>query len=193
MKQLTSLILISIFTIVINCKKTKTNYDFSKLNINEDLYNNDTIKNLSKFSERKNYPSEKLESKSKTSSVLQTFTFTNKNIGNTKRYLHFNNYKTKASIIDDTLNVFINNNNGYFGNGILIKIFNNKYFIKNIDPKTVKNELKFIDYVMLKENLTLNKNNYKLNDSIFGYINYECQIDPTLTKTLQGYFKTKIK
>lgn len=159
--------------------------------IDENLSTNDTFKLLPKLTENLNNFDK--QSDSKTSAVTQTLTFTGTKYTNDKLYIYFDNYKIDAKLTNDSLHIFINNNNGQFGNGIAIKIFNDQYLIKNIDPNTIKNQLKFVEYPVNEEKLILNKINYRRNDSIFGYFNYTCQITPALTKNMKGYFRSKVQ
>lgn len=104
-----------------------------------------------------------------------------------------NNYHCEAIFGEnDTLNIWLNNFNGYYGNGNLIKVFDDKFLIKSIDPNVLKG-IKFEKYHSMKEILVLNKGKYKRGDSIFGYVYLKCEVDSFKTKQMHGFFKTKIK
>ena len=180
-----------IFLFLISCRKSDSKDEYSRFSVDENLSKQDTFKLLSKLPENKNNFDELTNSK--TSAVTQTLTFTNTKYTNDKRYIYFDNYKAEAKIINDSLHIFINNNNGQFGNGILIKVFDGQYLIKNIDPNTIRNRLKFVAYPLNEEKLILNKLKYQKNDSVFGYINYTCQITPALSKNMKGYFRSKVQ
>lgn len=107
--------------------------------------------------------------------------------------LYNDNYICNVSIIEnDTLNIWINNYNGYFGNGILAQIFEDKFRIKSISPKVIKG-IKFENYELKSQELILNKSTFKKGDSLFGYLNFECVVDSVKTKKMFGYFKIKIQ
>ena len=180
---------------LLNCQKKIQEKEFSTITVDSKIKEQNTIKKLSQFPEIRNYKNEVIESSTRTASVLQTIslttnTYSRRSSGNS---IYFTNYKTSCEIINDTVNITINNNNGYYGNGIRIQVFDGKYFIKNINPKTIKNELKFVEYPVEKENLILDKSQYKKNDSIFGFVDYTCNTSPKNTKNMRGYFKTKVK
>lgn len=93
---------------------------------------------------------------------------------------------------DDTLNIWINNHNGYFGNGILIKVFNKNFKIKSIDPNVIKG-MKFEKFDAIAQELTLNKSSFKKGDSIFGKLYFQCVVDSLKHKKMYGYFRTTIE
>ena len=171
-----------------NCKEKKKDLSlFEKVIVDENLANNDTIKLLSKFPELKLYDKEKVESKTRTAYIVQ-------NSGHGKFWLTFDNYKCKAEKKADTLEISLNNYDGMISNGILIKVFENHFFVKNYNPKTLKGEVKFFNTKAENEILKLNKTEFQKNDSIYGFIDYECVIgDGELTKNMGGYFKTKVQ
>ncbi|MFZ4931765.1 hypothetical protein [Chryseobacterium sp. Mn2064] len=105
----------------------------------------------------------------------------------------FNDYKCSAQYENDTLSILLNNDNGYFGNGVLVKVFNSQFYIKDIDPSTLKREKKFIKSKVLEQKLVLNTNKFNKNDSIYGFIDYKCKIDSLVYKHFRGYFKTTIQ
>ena len=111
-----------------------------------------------------------------------------------KKFSNFNqNYVFSVFVgKKDTLNILINNYNGYFGNGILIHVFDGNYQIKSINPNVIKG-IKFENYKLIKEELFLNKRVYKKGDSIFGKLYFECSIDSSKHKKVLGYFRDKIE
>ncbi|MCJ8152819.1 hypothetical protein MKJ01_03445 [Chryseobacterium sp. SSA4.19] len=168
--------------IVLSCKKEKNREgNFGKFLIDKGLAQNDTIKLLSKFPELKLFPGEKPVSKTRSAYVIQ-------NLG-----IHaMDNYKCNAVIKNDTLQIWINNSNSYFGNGVLINIVDGHFVIKDIDPKTLHSEIKFIKTKPLHQKLVLNKADFLANDSIYGFIDYKTKVD-SFTKDFRGYFKTVIQ
>lgn len=175
-----------ILLMTLSCQKE---LNFENFTINTNLPDNDTILLLSKYPELKLYNSEIVESKSRTAHIVQAASYSD---GFRKGIFLFDNYKCKAITQADTLNIKLNNYNGYFGNGILIKVFNNQFYIKDIDPKTLKGEEKFKKVLVLSQKLTLNSNKFNKNDSIYGFIDYKCSIDSLVYKRFRGYFKTII-
>lgn len=169
-----------------NRKKEAT----KELIIDTHLPFNDTIKLLSKNPELKLFNSEQIENKTRTAYIIQTAYFSD---GYRNSTFFFDDYKCRVKYQQDTLNIWLNNNNGYFGNGVLVKVFNDQFYIKNIDPKTLKNEEKFIKAKVFSQKLILNKNKFNKNDSIYGFIDYKCTTDSLVDKHFKGYFKTIIK
>ena len=103
------------------------------------------------------------------------------------------NYICNASIVEnDTLNIWLNNYNGYFGNGVLAQVFDNRFRIKSTTPKVIKG-IKFENYELKSQELILNKPSFRKGDSLFGYLNFECVVDSSKTKKISGYFKTIIQ
>jgi len=133
------------------------------------------------------YDKEIVESKTRTAYIVQ-------NSGHDRFWLTFNNYKCKAQKKDDTLEISLNNYDGLVSNGIMIKVFDNHFFVKDYNPKTLKGETKFFNSKPEYQVLNLDKSIYQKNDSIYGFIDYECVIGGgTLAKLMRGYFKTKIQ
>ncbi|MCP1301395.1 hypothetical protein NK356_19635 [Chryseobacterium sp. S0630] len=177
----------SILLVLLSCQKEQ---NFEKFSVNKDLPNYDTIQLLTKYPELKLYNSEIVESRTRTAYIVQKAFYYD---GLLKGSFIFNDYKCKAQYQNDTLNILLNNHNGYFGNGVLVKVFNNQFYIKDIDPKTLKTEKKFIKSKVLEQKLTLNTNKFNKNDSIYGFIDYKCSIDSLVFKHFRGYFKIKIQ
>ena len=168
---------------LLSCKKEQ---HFDPFVVDKSLPFQDSIVLLSKQPELKLYNTEIPESKTRTAFILQTAYYS-------KGAFLFDDYKCKAVYQKDTLNIRLNNNNGYFGNGILIKVFNNQFYIKDIDPKTLKGEEKYIKARGVSQKLILNNSRFNKNDSIFGFIDYKCSIDSLVQKHVKGYFKTIIQ
>jgi hypothetical protein len=174
------IILIFFVLLFLSCKTEKKEISkFQKVITDGSLVDNETIKLLSKYPELKLFNSEKENNKTRTAYILET--------------AHFEDYKCKAEYKQDTLNIWLNNNNGYFGNGVLVKVFNGGFLIKDIDPKTLRGEIKFINSKPFYKKLVLNKSNFKKNDSIYGFIDYKTDIDSLVKKNFKGYFKTLVK
>lgn len=185
-----SIIILSLL-LFFSCRTDKKDINkFEKITINGGLIDNDTIRLLSKYPELKLFNSEKQDSKTRTAYILETASYYDYGI---LRTIHFENYKCKAEYKNDTLDIWLNNNNGYFGNGVLVKVFNGQFLIKDINPKTLKGEIKFINSKSIYQKVVLNKSNFKKNDSIYGFINYETDVDSLVKKNFRGYFKTLVK
>ncbi|KIC61768.1 hypothetical protein [Chryseobacterium taiwanense] len=180
---------------ILSCKKeAKAEWAFEKFSVDKDLPKNNNIKLLSKYPELHLFKSEKLESSTRTANIVQEDGFyircyTEKEY----RFFQFNDYKCKAEYKGDTINIWLNNYNGYFGNGVLVKVFNHQFLIKDIDPKALKDEIKFIETHLNSQKLILNKAIFRKNDSIYGFIDYNASLDSLVTKNFRGYFKTIIK
>ena len=181
------LFLIGLLLTAFSCQKDQ---NFENFIVDKKLSTDDTIQLLSKYPELKLYNSEIVESKTRTAYIVQKAFYYD---GPLKGSFLFEDYKCKAQYHNDTLNILLNNDNGYFGNGVLVKVFNNQFFIKDIDPKTLKGEKKFITSKVSEQKLILNTKTFKKNDSIYGFIDYKCRIDSLVYKHFRGYFKTTIQ
>ncbi|MEN5309117.1 hypothetical protein ABE425_16585 [Chryseobacterium cucumeris] len=176
-----------ILLVLLSCRKKQ---NFENFTVDKSLPGNDTILLLSKYPELKLYNSEIVESETRTAHIVQAASYSD---GFRKGTFLFDDYKCKAQYQNDTLTIKLNNNNGYFGNGILIKVFKNHFYIKDIDPKTLKGEEKFIKSKVFSQKLILNSKQFTKNDSIYGFIDYKCSIDSLVDKHFKGYFKTIIQ
>jgi hypothetical protein len=182
MKQALYILFISSCLAIISCKKEKKNEQiFEKFTLDKNLPQNDTIKLLSKYPELKLYKKEKLESKTRTAYIVQI-----------AGILPMDNYKCSSALKNDTLEILLNNNNGFFGNGVLVKVFEDKFLIQDIDPKTLHGEIKFMKTGPVYQKLILNKNNFQKNDTVYGFINYNTKVE-NFTKDFRGYFKAVVK
>ena len=159
-----------------SCKKEKNKFEFEQFQVFNEIIPDSISKKLNKFRVNNNVISEQ--------SIKIGF----------RGYPALNqNYICQAYIGEnDTLNVWINNYNGYFGNGILLNIFKNEFKIKSVDPNIIKG-IKFEEFVPIKQELILDKSSYKKGDSIFGRIIFECNVDSVKHKKMYGYFRTKIQ
>lgn len=136
---------------------------------------------LSKYPELKLYKKEKLESKTRTAYIVQIAGF-----------LPMDNYKCSSALKNDTLEISLNNNNGFFGNGILVKVSGDYFLIKDIDPKALHGEIKFMKTKPVHQKLILNTYSFQENDTIYGFINYNTKVEG-FTKDFRGYFKAIVK
>jgi hypothetical protein len=194
MKQTLSFPLIFIFCVsILSCKSEKKETEnVEKFFVDKNLPQNDTIKFLSKYPELKLYNNEIVESPTRTACVVQKSGYSDR-FYYTNKSFHFEDYKCKAEYKGDTIDIWLNNNNGYFGNGVLVKVFNDRFLIKDIDPKTLRGEIKFINSYPTHQKLILNKNKYLKNDSLYGFIDYQTNVDSLVAKNFKGYFRTVIK
>jgi hypothetical protein len=184
----------------LSCKsENKKTEQFEKIIVDKNLSKSDTFKMMSQYPELKLFNSEKVESPTRTAYIVQQDGFYTNFFANfysrEKKYraFHFYDYKCKAEYKADTIYIWLDNHNGYFGNGALVKVFNDQFLIKDIDPKTLRGEIKFIKTKISTQKLTLNKVKFQKNDSIYGFIDYTTKLDSLVTKYFTGYFKTKIK
>lgn len=182
LKAIYFILIFVLISSILSCKTDrKTEKSFEKFIIDKNLSQNDTIKLLSQYPELKLFDNEKLESKTRTAYIIET-----------TNLFEMDNYKCTAISENDTLEVLLNNNNSFFGNGVLVKIFKDNFLIKDIDPKTLHGETKFIKTKPFYQKLVLDKSNFQKNDSIYGFIDYQTKVD-SFTKTFRGYFKAIIK
>ncbi len=181
------LFLMFISLAALSCQKDQ---NFETFGVDHNLPAHDSIRILSKYPELKLYNSEIVGSKTRTAHIVQAASYSD---GPRIGTFLFDDYKCKALYQDDTLTIKLNNDNGYFGNGIVIKVFNHQFYIKDIDPKTLKSEEKFLKSKVFSQKLTLNSNKFHKNDSIYGFIDYKCSIDSLVDKHFKGYFKTLIQ
>lgn len=185
-------LLFSLF-ILFSCSKDqkKVSEDLGKVTVDRSISFHDTIQLLSQYPELKLFSSEKTENTTRTAYIVQKVSYSD---GFHRKAFIFDNYTCKATCENDTLEILLNNNNGYFGNGVLVQVFNNQFRVKNIDPKTLKGEIKFFRKgVVRKQQLILSKSHFQKNDSIYGFINYYGFIDSLAEKHFRGYFKTIIQ
>ncbi len=176
----------------LSCKSENNKIErFEKITVDKNLSENDTFKILSKYYELKLFNSEKVESVTRTAYIVQKDRF----YSHFYKYRHFQfyDYKCKAEQDGDTTIIWLNNYNGYFGNGVLVKVFKDQFIIKDINPKTLKGEIKFLKTYPNSQKLVLNQAKFKKNDSIYGFIDYNTNLDSLVTKNFRGYFKTTIK
>lgn len=183
MKELLYFLFVFILCLfILSCKKEKkAEQSFEKFVIDKNLPQNDTIKLLSKYPELKLYKKEKLESKTRTAYIIQTTVL-----------FQTDKYKCNAVSKNDTLEILLNNNNGLYGNGVLIKVFDDHFFIKDIDPKTLHGEIKLMKTKPVYQKLVLNKNSFQKNDTIYGFIDYNTKVE-NFTKDFRGYFRALVK
>ncbi|HLV23633.1 MAG TPA: hypothetical protein VKY36_02490 [Moheibacter sp.] len=93
------------------------------------------------------------------------------------------------STTKDTLAIFIGNFDGYSGNSISIKLFKKYYKMNYFDVSDVKVPKYLIPkYNTTKSELILEKNNYEIGDSIYGYLNFKGESDSTIIEA-KGYFR----
>ena len=170
-----NLILIILAIFIFSCKEESEKIGFEEFSIDKNIIPDSISKKFSKYNINNDVISKQ-----------------SMNIG-LRNYSAMNqNYICEAKIGEnDTLNIWINNFNGYFGNGILINVFNENFKIKSVDPNVIKG-IKFEKFEPIKQELTLNKLNFKKGDSIFGKLHFDCIVDSLKHKKMEGYFKAKI-
>jgi hypothetical protein len=137
--------------VFLSCESGKSKMKhFEKFKIDKNLGQNDTFKIISKYPELKLYNSEKIESISRTAFIVHEDHYYEMFLEGRKklRFFTFDDYKCSAQYKDDTLFIWLNNYNGYFGNGVLVKVFQDKFLIKDIDPKTLRGKIKFINLLL---------------------------------------------
>lgn len=99
----------------------------------------------------------------------------------------FNDSKT------DTLLIRISNFDGYSGNGLHIKKYQDQFKVEYSEPSDVVVQNKKKDFIKIIESkLILNHKSPKINDSIFGYVELK-MIKNEETINAEGFFRCKIK
>ena len=114
---------------------------------------------------------------------------------NTKYYRH---NKCKARMTTDTLYINIGFGSEFSGSGSQIKYFNKKFYVEPYHWTDVWLGKEFEStYKLNKQELILDKVEYKIGDSIFGRIEFESiETDFEKKKTIrkgEGYFRGEIK
>ena len=178
MMKLTKLFRVLFFTslFLLQCKEKKENIDVVKYKIKKNIIPDSVSRKLTQYKINNTVISKQ-----------------SMDIGFRNYPLVNEDYVCKANIDEkDSLNIWINNYNGYYGNGILIKVFNDNYKIKSVNPHVIKG-IKFENYDLIKQNLILNASKFKKGDSIFGKIDFECVVDSLKHKKMAGYFRAKIQ
>ncbi len=173
------------------CRKEEENSRYNRFTVDESIPLNDTVKRLSKYPELQLYNGERIESPARTAWIIQQASYSDGLFPALS--FQFADYKCNARYSKDTMDILLNNYNGYFGNGVLVKVFKDRFFIRDIDPKTLKGETKFIRSVPAYQKIKLHQASFEKGDSIYGFIDYTTRIDSVITKNFKGYFKTIIK
>jgi hypothetical protein len=152
----------------LSCKKENNKIiQPEKITVDENLSKNDTFKILSKYPELKLFNSEKVESLTRTAHIYKKMVIM-KGYYPRRKIFQFSDYKCKTEYKGDTINIWLNNYNGYFGNGVLVKVFNDQFLIQDIDPKALKGEIKFINSYPVYQKLVLNKYPFKKATAFMG-------------------------
>ncbi|MFD2939874.1 hypothetical protein [Flavobacterium notoginsengisoli] len=111
------------------------------------------------------------------------------------------NYNCRAYFFPpraDTLSINIGIGNGFGGNGFIINLKNNKFYTEAYYSTDViiEGETKPTHKVIYQK-LILDKANYRIGDSLFGYIDFKSiETDKDNNQTNhsgKGYFRTKVK
>src|SRR5690606_26341816 len=121
-----------------------------------------------------------------------------KDVEATEHYFSVQNKVDAFKKGNDSLYIQIGTADGYSGNGISLIIknhfFRSNYYrftdVSSYDDKKPKN-------IILSQDLILDQLNYKLNDSIYGYISFKSQyIDErsdTIIVVAKGHFRAKVR
>lgn len=178
----------------ISCEKENEIKGFKKYDVNEKIVDNIIFKNLNKnkeFDFGNRYL--KINKNQKRSNNLEI----NTELGGIKNlYNEFNSesyfYTDLEDKTTDTIIVLINNFDGYSGNGILLKIFQNQFKAEYSEQSDVIITNKSKDSISIfQSDLTLNDSNFKINDSIFGFLKLKMEKNKELIDA-KGFFRTKI-
>jgi len=172
----------------------KDQYHWDRVIVNKEIIKNNIFKKLDTQNEIL-FPLEHRDTFIKKSCNIS---FYEGELSNYKNNKDISYYKCKAHFYQsDTLYITIEYEDGFSSRGFIIKYKNNT-FCTTINETTdmafeVENNLQYFKTIYQK--LTLDKSNYQMGDSIFGYINFkinEYNKDVCTTYNGKGYFKTKI-
>ena len=199
MKKL--VILFAVFTIFSSCNKHKTSNIDEYIEINKVFKVNAHTKNdtsfifLNSLPETYNYLDNFIPNARKTSNVHFNYGKDTKAI---EHYHSVNNNVNVYKLPNDSLVISIGTGDGYTGYGVTIKIHKNIF---------LTNYYKFDDMIsyddirpkqtILYQDLILDKPNYELNDSLYGFINFRSlyigKREDTLYVNAIGHFRGKVK
>lgn len=194
------LFIISLLPISCNRNENKnfTDNEWKNVEVNSEIKNNI---NFRKFNDEKEFSilfdTATLQSKTNNIIFLQNEKINLKDTLKKNEMFLIN--KTCAANFknSDTLSINIMNSNGFNGDGFKISVFKKKYkinysYFSDAGPDYQSTTLKF-----MFSKLILNKNRYKENDSIFGYVEFKYKDEKTYLKPVEyyakGYFRTKIE
>lgn len=199
MKRL--LLLFAVFAFFISCNKHKTLNSEEYIEINKVFKVNANIKNdtafifLNSLPESYNYLDDLIPNARKKSNVHFNY---GKDTEAMEHYFSVNNNVDVYKLPNDSLVVSIGTANGYTGYGISIIIHKNSFLTKYY---------KFTDMIssddakpkqtILYQDLLLDKPNYELNDSLYGFINFRSlyidEREDTLYVNAKGHFRGIVK
>ena len=187
--------LIIIFLLVTPCKKEIEIPGYKKIEFNEEITKNQIFKDLNNLPEFDfKYRFRKIAKNQKRSTNLEIKT----ELGGLKNvYNEFNSESFFLNDMDekptDTLIIMIDNFDGYSGNGLSLRIYNNFFKTEYIETGDVVIQNKKKDNIkIIESNLILNKKRNKINDSVFGFIKLE-MIKNKESVIAEGFFRTIIK
>ncbi len=161
------LISLLLFLSALNC--TNKNNNWSNIEVDSSIKKDTVFKYLNKNFEKSLFPLNHKNKKKSTQIIYYLKTSTNFN-SNSKLYDY---YDCKTSYANsDTLHIGIGIENGFGSAGIMIQCKDNKFNTKGYfyNHTNQKNTSK---YKVIHQNLVLDKPSYKVNDSIFGKIDFE--------------------
>lgn len=198
MKNILFIILILPISCNRNENKNFTDNEWKTVEVNSEIKNNI---NFRKFNDEKEFSilfdTATLQSKTNNIIFLQNEKINLKDTLKKNEMFLINKTCTASFKNSDTLSINIMNSNGFNGDGFKISVFKKKYkinysYFSDAGPDYQSTTLKF-----MFSKLILNKNRYKENDSIFGYVEFKCKDEKTYLKPVQyyakGYFRTKIE
>ncbi|QQV02572.1 MULTISPECIES: hypothetical protein [Chryseobacterium] len=198
MKNILFIILILQISCNRNENKNFTDNEWKTVEVNSEIKNNI---NFRKFNDEKEFSilfdTATLQSKTNNIIFLQNEKINLKDTLKKNEMFLINKTCTANFKNSDTLSINIMNSNGFNGDGFKISVFKKKYkitysYFSDAGPDYQSTTLKF-----MFSKLILNKNRYKENDSIFGYVEFKSKDEKTYLKPVQyyakGYFRTKIE
>lgn len=190
-----------ILFLLLSCKKEKQDLETvqqlkTTLSINPDVKKDTAFKFLNTFPETYAYSDHIIIGARKSSNV--DFYYDKKMISIRDSYNGVYNNVLADLKNNDSLYIRIGTSDGYTGYHLFLKIRGNYYsseyyaftdvgFYDDIEPKNI----------VLSQSLVLDKSKYKLNDSIYGFINFKSQYidkrNDTIIVTAKGHFRAKVR
>lgn len=195
-------ILFIILLLPISCNRNEnknfTANEWKNVEVNSEIKNNI---NLRKFNDEKEFSilfdTATLQSKTNNIIFLQNEKINLKDTLKKNEMFLINKTCTANFKNSDTLSINIMNSNGFNGDSFKISVFKKKYKINYSYFSDAGPDYQSITLKFMFSKLILNKNRYKENDSIFGYVEFKCKDEKTYLKPVQyyakGYFRTKIE
>ncbi|KAF2513688.1 hypothetical protein EYY60_05535 [Flavobacterium zhairuonense] len=183
-----------IIALTFSCKKPATIEKWDKATIDNKISRNKIYKELDKQNDIPNHFSKNTTVTKKSSGVSYYY---GERINLNDKYSKYYNCEANF-LLSDTLKIDIGYVGGYSGSGFIIKLKNDKFYTEaySYDDVVYEDETKST-YNLIYQKLILDKQNYKVGDSLYGNIEFKSIETDHKNNRIQhfgkGYFRTKIK